>query len=77
MSARPRVHINLELPELTPAQADSLWSFLENLASEIWNAYENEILEAQEEPSPYELLAETCCPYQDLVGDHNKADPDF
>ena len=47
MNRRP-VHIHVRLPELTPQQADSLWNFLEDLASQLWEAYEDEILEMED-----------------------------
>ena len=47
MTTRRRVHIDLDLPELTPAQADLLWNFLENLAMDLWDAYEPELLEVE------------------------------
>ena len=47
MSRRP-VHIRARLPELTPEQADSLWNFLESLASQLWDAYEEEILQVED-----------------------------
>ena len=45
---RPPVHVNLRLPELTPQQATSLWSFLEALAAQLWDAYEADILELED-----------------------------
>lgn len=47
MSARLPVRINLQLPELTPAQAEFLWNFLEDLASDLWDAYEQELLDLE------------------------------
>jgi len=44
---RRRVHVDIELPELTPEQAELLWSFLEKLATELWDAYEPELLELE------------------------------
>lgn len=51
MSNRRAVRIEVELPELTPAQADFLWNFLEDLATDIWDVYEPELLAFQDECS--------------------------
>lgn len=40
MSAPRTVHLDLALPALTPAEADLLWTFLQDLSSELWDAYE-------------------------------------
>jgi hypothetical protein len=50
VSARRRVRIDFDLPELTPAQADLLWNFLEELAMDLWEAYETELLEVENQP---------------------------
>ncbi len=34
MSPRRPLRIKLDLPELSPAQAESLWNFLDDLASD-------------------------------------------
>ena len=51
MSRRP-VRVNVQLPELTPAQAGALWHVLEDLASALWDAYESDILELEDYLSP-------------------------
>ena len=88
MSARRPIRIDLELPELTPAQADFLWTFLDDLASELWDAYESELLEVEEERSrppdfsndwtadDDEDLFENGSAPHDLVNDQDP-DPDF
>lgn len=48
MTKRRPVRINVELPELTAAQADFLWNFLEDIASALWDAYEADILDLQD-----------------------------
>ena len=50
MTSHRSVRINLNLPELTPSQVESLWNFLEDLASAVWNEYENELLDGQHAP---------------------------
>ena len=52
MTDRRRVHVDLVLPELTPDQAELLWNFLENLATDLWEAYEPELLELETRRSP-------------------------
>lgn len=51
MTTHRRIRIDIDLPELTPAQADFLWNFLEDLATELWDAYESELLEVENQPS--------------------------
>ena len=51
MTTRRRVHIDIALPELTPVQADLLWNFLEDLAMDLWDAYEPELLEVEHQRS--------------------------
>jgi len=51
MTTRRRIRIDVELPELTPAQADFLWNFLDDLGSDLWDAYESELLEVEAERS--------------------------
>jgi hypothetical protein len=48
---RRPIRINAELPELTPTQVKSLWNFLDNLATELWDAYEPELLNLENEHS--------------------------
>ena len=48
MTKRRPIRINVELPELTAAQADFLWNFLEDVASALWEAYEADILDLEE-----------------------------
>jgi len=88
MSARRPVRINLELPELTPAQAHVLWNFLEDLASNIWDAYETELLDTQDQLSrlpishndsihpDHEIGSDNYWPHQNPASDDG-ADPDF
>jgi hypothetical protein len=87
VNARRRVRINVELPEFTPAQADFLWTFLENLASDLWDAYEQDLLDLDDarfrlqhaDPETTETYddppddddARTCHPVKD------QPDPDF
>lgn len=52
MSKQPPVHINVDLPELTPAQARFLWKFLDDLAADLWNAYEPQMLDEDDQPKP-------------------------
>ena len=51
MTARRQIHIDLDLPELTPAQADCLWHFLEDLATNLWDAYECDLLDLEDRRS--------------------------
>lgn len=51
MTARRHIHIDLDLPELTPAQADFLSNFLDDLAADLWDAYEQELLAVEEQRS--------------------------
>ncbi|MBI4870841.1 MAG: hypothetical protein HY814_04660 [Candidatus Riflebacteria bacterium] len=52
MSTRRPVRINAEMPELAPAQAHFLWNFLDDLAYQLWDAYEPELLRVQDDRSP-------------------------
>ncbi len=51
MTDRRRIHIDIDLPELTPVQADFFWTFLEELAADLWDAYEGELLEIDNQRS--------------------------
>lgn len=51
MTNRRRIRVDVDLPELTPSQADFLWNFLEDLAMDLWDAYERELLEIENERS--------------------------
>lgn len=51
MTTRRRIRVDFDLPELTPAQADFLWTFLESLASDLWDGYERELLDVENERS--------------------------
>jgi len=51
VTTRRRIRIDVELPELTPAQADFLWTFLDDLAADLWDAYEPELLDIENEHS--------------------------
>ena len=48
MTDHPPIRIHLQLPQLTPAQAHSLCNLLQELASQIWDAYETEILDFED-----------------------------
>jgi hypothetical protein len=41
--------IEWNLPPLTPAQADLLWGFVQDLASKLWEVYESELLSEVED----------------------------
>jgi hypothetical protein len=79
-----RIRIDVDLPELTPAQADFLWNFLEDLATELWDAYESELLEVENQRSrplepEYDSTVADC---DDLLQDDappvsNETDTDF
>jgi len=78
------IRIDLQLPELTPAQAHSLWNFLDDLASELWLAYEPELLAVEDEPSPQPEPDNDWTDTDDLVEDgspspvsNDETDPDF
>ena len=43
------LRIAVELPDLAPAQAQLLWELFEELASQIWSAYELEIFDFEAE----------------------------
>lgn len=88
MTNRRRIRVDVDLPELTPAQADFLWNFLENLAMDLWEAYERELLEIENERShPPGLENDWTAAEQDDVFDNGAApreavndkqsDPDF
>ncbi len=50
MTATRRIlRINAPLPELSPVEAGLLWNFLENLSSQLWEAYEDELLDLERE----------------------------
>jgi hypothetical protein len=51
VTTRRPIHINVALPEITPAQADLLWNFLEDLAAQLWDAYEKDLLQIEDERS--------------------------
>jgi hypothetical protein len=87
MSARRPVRIDFELPELTLAQAHTLWTFLDELASNIWDAYETELLKAEDQLSrlplshndsthpDHEIGSQNYWPRQDATDEG--PDPDF
>jgi hypothetical protein len=50
MTTRRRIHIDVELPKLTPAQARFLSNFLDDLAADLWDAYEAVLLHPEDEP---------------------------
>jgi len=83
------VHITVRLPELTPEQADSFWNFLESLASQLWDAYEEDILQVEDsfstpieyDPPPdrddeYEAYLEKRSTLSDPLSDP-ELDPEF
>ena len=81
MTRRRPIRINVQLPELTPVQAESLWNFLEDLTSELWDAYEPELLDLDAErlsarfdddPAPDD---QPCASRNDLKDD--ESDPEF
>jgi hypothetical protein len=85
VTTRRRIRIDVELPELTPAQADFLWNFLDGLAADLWDAYESEVLEVENQRSrPLEPDNDWPAEYDDLtehttlphVGSEEN-DPDF
>ncbi len=45
----PRRPLRIELPELSPAQAESLWNFLDDLASDFWDSYGTDLLQLEQE----------------------------
>ena len=86
MSTRRRVRIEVELPDLTPTQAEFLWNLLDDLASELWDAYETDIIElentfsrevhAGDADDEYEAHLENGSAFPHLVDD-SEPDPDF
>ena len=49
MTGRPRIHLNLHLPELSPTQADFLWQVLSDLTDALWDAYADDLLEVEQQ----------------------------
>ena len=47
---RTPIRINLELPKLTAEQAYALWNFLDDLSSDLWDVYEDELVEHCDAP---------------------------
>lgn len=45
MTTRPAIHIDVQLPELSPTQADLLWNVINDLTNALWDAYADELLE--------------------------------
>ena len=76
MSIRRPVRINAQLPELTPAQATFLWNFLEDLACELWDAYQPELLQLDHGPSRPEPDSDWADADPDDLIDDSSASPD-
>ena len=51
MTTRRPIRINVDLPEVTPAQANLLWNFLDDLAMQLWDVYEKDLLQIDDERS--------------------------
>jgi hypothetical protein len=68
MSPRHPLRINLELPELTPVQAESLWSFLDDFISDLWDAYETDLLQLEEERARVSLARQDATDQGDELG---------
>ena len=68
-----RRSVRITLPQLTPSQAESLWNFLEDLASAVWNEYENELLDCQHARYSEDIDAYG---YDDTTRDNTSALPD-
>jgi hypothetical protein len=51
VTTRRPIRIDVDLPELTPAQADLLWNFLDDLGMQLWDAYEKDLLQIEDERS--------------------------
>ena len=68
MTRRRPVRINVELPDLTAAQADFLWNLLEDITSALWDAYENDIIDLQD--------AFSCDSHDDSTADEYEAHPE-
>lgn len=49
MNKRRPIRINVELPELTAVQAELLAEFLEDLANDVWKAYEDDLFDLDAE----------------------------
>ena len=49
MNNRRPIRINVELPELTAVQAEFLAEFLEDLANDVWMAYEDDLFDLEAE----------------------------
>jgi hypothetical protein len=45
VSDHRRIRTDFDLPELSKAQAHALWCFFEDLASDIWDTYQLEVLD--------------------------------
>lgn len=52
---RAATHRLLRLPTLTPAQADLLWTFIQELATTLWEAYEPQLCDVATQELALEL----------------------
>ena len=72
MPSHRNIRINLNMPELTPSQAESLWNFLEDLASALWEEYESELLDCQDQDA--HVSEDSCADgHRDATADHYRA----
>jgi hypothetical protein len=79
VTTRRHIRIDVDLPELSPAQADFLWNFLDDLASDLWDAYEPELLEIENQRSrPSDSEPDWADPSSQIFAENpDKDDPDF
>ena len=79
MTIHRRIRIHVDLPELSPAQADFLWNFLDDLASDLWDAYEHDLLEVENERSrPPDPEPDWTDPDSEIFAENpDNDDPDF
>lgn len=70
MSLRRPVRINFQMPELTPTVAHFLWNVCETLAFHIWEAYNTEILDIEQEMDDNDPTFEDMAHLQDHVPDN-------
>lgn len=49
MTSRPRIHLDVHLPELSPTQADFLRQVLDHLTDALWHAYADDLLEVEQQ----------------------------
>lgn len=48
MTTRRPVHLDVDLPELSPSQASFLWDVLTDLTAALWDAYEADLVETEQ-----------------------------